>query len=181
MRNFTEQTHFIGAVLPDVLVEKITAFRRYTHDRYGCRSGHSTPPHITLVPPFVIEDGYSTDDLARAIMALDARPFNCTVDGFGSFDERTVFAHVKTSREWTDLKDRVSGAVKDLGSIRMDRRPFRPHITIANRDIPPGKTMQILEYLSAFDISTTFSVDTIAVFERRDHRWAEAERLFLRG
>ncbi len=179
MRNFTEQTHFIGVPLPEELVENITAFRRYTHDRYGCRSGHSTPPHITLVPPFVINEGADTADIEERIAKVKGVPFNAVVDGFGSFDERTVFAHVQTAREWTGLRDAVNAAVRNLGNIRVDRRPFRPHITIANRDIPPGATMRILEYLSAFDISTEFPVDTIAVFERRDHRWIEAERIRL--
>ena len=179
MRNFTEQTHFIGVPLPDALLKSILSFRNYTHERYGCRSGHSTLPHITIVPPFVINSDCDTADIEGRLSKLKVDIFNAEVDGFGSFDERTIFAHVQSSREWTALRDAVILLVHDLGFIRADRRPFRPHITIANRDIPAGATYRILEYLSSFDIRTEFPVDKLVIFERRDHRWIEARRLRL--
>ncbi len=80
--NFTQQTHFIGVLLPDALAPKeqtsITSShasgakathdltltlqdcRRYMNEAYGCKSGHGTPIHVTLVPPFRLQEEYTT-------------------------------------------------------------------------------------------------------------------------
>ena len=49
---FPQQTHFIGVLLPDNLTRAVEEYRRYMNRTYGCRSGHATPVHVTLVPPF---------------------------------------------------------------------------------------------------------------------------------
>ena len=64
---FPMQTHFIGVLLPDDLTLTLEDCRRYMNRTYGCRSGHGTPIHVTLVPPFRLQEEYSTEDLARAI------------------------------------------------------------------------------------------------------------------
>ena len=46
-----DKTHFIG-VLPSLEIERIVESDRKWSEKYGCRSGHSTPIHVTLVPPF---------------------------------------------------------------------------------------------------------------------------------
>ena len=48
------QTHFIGVLLPDELTRMLEECRRYMNRLYGCMSGHATPVHITLVPPFAL-------------------------------------------------------------------------------------------------------------------------------
>ena len=65
--NFPQQTHFIGVLLPEDISLTLEDCRRYMREAYGCKSGHVTPIHVTLIPPFRLSDEYSTADLARAI------------------------------------------------------------------------------------------------------------------
>ena len=60
---FPMQTHFVGVLLPDDLTLTLEDCRHYMNRTYGCRSGHGTPIHVTLVPPFRLPEEYSTDDL----------------------------------------------------------------------------------------------------------------------
>ena len=55
------QTHFIGVLLPDELTRMLEECRRYMNRLYGCMSGHATPVHITLVPPFALPREYTAD------------------------------------------------------------------------------------------------------------------------
>ena len=48
------QTHFAGVTVSGSLAETVRGCRRWMHERYGCKSGHLTPPHVTLIPPFDI-------------------------------------------------------------------------------------------------------------------------------
>ena len=108
--NFTQQTHFIGVLLPEDITLTLEDCRRYMREAYGCKSGHATPIHVTLVPPFRLPDEYTTEDLARAI-ETDVLPkglvFTAHIDNFDAFGDRTIFAKVVTDKKWVALRDAV--------------------------------------------------------------------------
>ena len=51
-QNLPQQTHFIGVLTPEDITLTLEDCRRYMNEAYGCRSGHLTPIHVTLIPPF---------------------------------------------------------------------------------------------------------------------------------
>ena len=65
--DFIQQTHFIGVLVPEDIRATLEDCRRYMNEAYGCKSGHRTPIHVTLVPPFHLPEEFSTKDLAMAI------------------------------------------------------------------------------------------------------------------
>ena len=88
--NFTQQTHFIGVLLPEDITLTLEDCRRYMREAYGCKSGHGTPIHVTLVPPFRLQDQYSTEDLARAIekeVLPKGLGFTAHIDNFDAFEK----------------------------------------------------------------------------------------------
>ena len=112
--NFPQQTHFIGVLLPEDITLTLEDCRRYMREAYGCKSGHATPIHVTLVPPFRLPEEYTTEDLARAIES-EVLPkglgFTGHIDNFDAFGDRTLFAKVVTDEKWVSLRDAVYGAV----------------------------------------------------------------------
>lgn len=102
--NFPQQTHFIGVLLPDDITETLENCRHYMNETFGCKSGHGTPIHITLVPPFRLSQGYTTADLARTIQdevlpSAEKLKFVAHVDNFDAFGDRTVFAKVNRNEK----------------------------------------------------------------------------------
>ena len=186
VNNFPQQTHFIGVLVPDDITLTLEDCRRYMKERYGCRSGFQTPIHVTLVPPFHLNENYTTDELMRAI-ENDVVPFanelkfTAHVDNFSSFGERTIFAKVLRDEKWTKLRDKVLGAVLKAapGCTKKDQRPFTPHLTVANRDIPEGVVMDALKVMNEMELVEDFEVNNVTVFERRDGRWVSAGTLEL--
>ena len=186
MYNQFQQTHFIGVLPPEPLALTLEESRRYMRSAYGCKSGQSTPVHVTLVPPFRLEAG--TDALLQAVaraVQTDGRPlrFMAQVSGYGAFGERTLFAAVAASPEWTALRDTVLGAVlrRFPGCTKKDRRPFQPHLTVANRDIPAGACPRALTALAELPLEERFAVDNVAVFERYQSGWQVAGEIPLEG
>ena len=55
-QNLPQQTHFIGVLTPEDITLTLEDCRRYMNEAYGCRSGHLTPIHVTLIPPFRLPD-----------------------------------------------------------------------------------------------------------------------------
>ncbi|MCR5319190.1 MAG: 2'-5' RNA ligase family protein [Treponema sp.] len=186
--SFVRQTHFVGVLLPDDLTLTLEDCRRYMREAYACRSGQATPIHVTLVPPFLLPEQYRSKDLAAVLAdelsnAKDAEKlsFTARVEGFDAFGDRTLFAKVLACTEWTRLRDRTLKAVLNAfpGSTRKDQRPFQPHLTVANRDIPPGVMTDALQSMRELNLAEDFPVDNITVFERIGGLWKEACRIPL--
>lgn len=181
---FPMQTHFVGVLLPDDLTLTLEDCRRYMNRTYGCRSGHGTPIHVTLVPPFRLPEEYSTDDLVRAIeknVLARNLGFSAHVDNFDAFGDRTVFAKVSANEKWTALRDETVKAILNTcpGCTKKDLRPFQPHATVANRDIPVGASATALEALNEMNLVEDFPVNNITIFERRGDKWISAVTLEL--
>lgn len=151
---------------------------------YGCRSGHGTPPHITLLAPFSLFPEYTEKDVfsccaeaAEEAFGKGLLPLAVSVDGFGSFSERTLFAHVTDGEGWQNLYEefvrifqaRMPGLLKKTG------RRFYPHISIANRDIPAGAMDEALRHFAGLSLHARFEAAAVTVFSRtQTGGWAVA-------
>ena len=141
---------------------------------------------VSIQPKFVMFQATrvrvkSGEDARRLTEEVESREFNgkrfsARVEGFGAFGERTVFARVLPSEAWLRIRDAVLHAVleKCPHCTKKDTRPFQPHITIANRDIPAGATAKALIVLNDTALRADFPADNIAVFERENGLWRTA-------
>ena len=180
--NFVQQTHFIGVLLPEDITLTLEDYRRYMNEAYGCKSGYGTPIHVTLVPPFSLQDECSTVDLVKAI-EKEVLPkklwFTAHIENFDAFGDRTLFAKVQANDLWSRLRDETVKAILNACPVctKKDKRPFQPHATVANRDIPAGVTTAALEVMNELQLVEDFSVDNITIFERKGSKWEVAVRL----
>lgn len=185
-KNFPQQTHFLGVLVPDDITLTLEDCRRYMNENYGCKSGYGTPIHVTLVPPFRLPEEFRTADLVAAIEKevlplAEKLKFDAHIENFDAFGDRTVFAKVIASKNWTALRDKVVAAVLNAapGCTKKDQRPFQPHLTVANRDIPAGASVNALKVLNEMNLVEDFPVDNITIFERKGGRWEAAVTLEL--
>ena len=181
-----QQTHFIGVLLPEDITLTLEDCRRYMNEVYGCKSGHGTPIHVTLVPPFKLPEEYSTADLISAI-EKDVLPkrlgFTAHIDNFDAFGDRTLFANVIADDAWTKLRDETVKALLYAcpRCSKKDPRPFQPHATVSNRDIPAGIMTKALQVMNELKLAKDFPVDNITIFERKGNRWEAGVILELSG
>ena len=151
---------------------------------YGCKSGHGTPIHVTLVPPFRLQEEYSTVDLIRAIekeVLPKGLGFTAHIDNFDAFGDRTLFAKVVANEHWAKLRDETVQAILNTcpGCSKKDRKPFQPHATVSNRDIPQGVTAKALQVMNELKLVEDFPIDNITIFERKGNRWESSVTMEL--
>lgn len=103
--------------------------------------------------------------------------FTAHIQNFDAFGDRTIFAKVLQDQKWTLLRDKLLSAVLQAapGSTKKDQRPFQPHLTVANRDIPAGASKDTLEVMNELNLVEDFPVDNITIFERKNGRWEAAQ------
>lgn len=140
----------------------------------GSRSGHRTAPHITLVPPFAAPD-VTRIDLFHLLGSVAActQSFEGICEGFGAFGDRTVYVRVLQDSSWETLRASLyrESSIRLPGLLPPARNPFTPHITVANRDIPPGALPPALEYFHDLDFQANFPVDHLALFYWSTDHW----------
>ncbi len=167
-------SYFLGLTLPGELRETIESERRWMQKKWGNRSGMKTEPHITLIPPFDCD--FSVHDIKEILSGIVFPPVKVSVSGYGSFGERTIYAHVERSRELEVLLREISKTLCDNGIRIKEEKRYTPHITIANRDIKPYSFIPSMEYLNSIDINETFSLNSFMIFFFRDYSWIADER-----
>ncbi len=183
--NFLQQTHFVGVLLPEDITLTLEDCRRYMNQAYGCKSGHGTPIHVTLVPPFKLPEAFTTENLAQAIeknLSSKNLSFTAHINNFDAFADKTLFAKVTANQKWTDLRDETVKSVLNAfpGCTKKDTRTFVPHLTVANRDIPPGTMTAALTVMNELNLTEDFPVDNITIFEKASHHWQASLTLPLK-
>ena len=130
--------YFIALVLPSALNQKVLHLKNFMHERYDCKVGLKSPAHITLIPPFWMEEDREVElfyDVGQ--LAKKFSPFIIQTKNFSAFKPRTIFIEVEKNIALNRLKENVDNFFKLNNSykIKVDSRPFHPHITIATRDL----------------------------------------------
>ncbi|MDQ3277677.1 MAG: RNA 2',3'-cyclic phosphodiesterase [Bacteroidota bacterium] len=129
--------YFIAVVLPKHIDEKVWEHKQQMRERYGCKVGLKSPAHITLVPPFWMEEESEPalrTDLEH--LARETPTFTLTTANFSAFKPRTIFVAVEENTTLQDLKKRSDNFFRGKGyKMKIENRPFHPHITIATRDL----------------------------------------------
>lgn len=107
------------------------------------------------------------EDLALALSAVKAAPFELRLKGVGHFGSsrgaRAVWADVEPAPELTELRNRIDATLQRAG-LDPEHRKFRPHVTLARlRHATPGGIAPWLAANAMFN-SMPFTVDRFALF-----------------
>ncbi len=166
--------YFIGVTLPEDLRAAIESARGWMQKKWGNRSGMKTECHITLIPPFKCDKPLS--EMKEMLRSLSLPLVSVSVRGWGSFGERTIYAHVDESESLLLLRNAIGNRLRENGvSFTIEKR-FTPHITIANRDIKPYAFIPSMEYLNEIKLDTAFTVDSFMIFSFIDWSWRSGEK-----
>ena len=131
------QMFFTAIVLPNNLNEKILSYKKWVQEKYGCRVGMKSPAHITLLPPFWTEPANEERLKQELQVVCNSFPsFVVETNNFSAFKPRTLFIAVKENERLNQLKKMTDNYFRGTNyGVKIDGRPFHPHITIATRDL----------------------------------------------
>ncbi|RZK01798.1 MAG: hypothetical protein EOO46_19190, partial [Flavobacterium sp.] len=131
------QMYFIAVVLPEELNQKILSYKHWMAEKYSCRVGLKSPAHITIVPPFWTEPE-KEERLLNDIDTISSshKKFRLKTENFSAFKPRTLFIAVEDNEQLKMLKQTADHLFRNTDyKIKIENRPFHPHITIATRDL----------------------------------------------
>jgi 2'-5' RNA ligase len=169
--------YFIAVTAPPAVNEEVLSWKNFMQEQYGCKAALKSPAHITLVPPFnmdVNEQVFLENCMKR--FSAQAAPFTVTLKNFSSFAPRVLYVDVVNNHDLEQLKLGLEKHLLSFSSfpIKIDSRPFHPHVTIANRDLGKQDYYKAWEVFQHKQYEATFAVEKISLMLLKGNAWAIA-------
>src|SRR6266498_5542258 len=91
--------YFIALVAPGKINEEILKWKNYMKEQFGCLVALRSPAHITLVPPFWMEEAFE-EKLKNALTSFSGQQnkFEITLKNFAAFKPKVIYAAVLPSQ-----------------------------------------------------------------------------------
>lgn len=170
----TAKMYFIAIVAPAQINTQVLQWKYYMRDHYGCTVALRSPAHITLIPPFwmneQLEPGLITDVDS---FSLQHHSFPITLKNFDAFKPRVIFVGIEENKSLQQLKSSLEQHLLSLHKypIKKESRPYHPHLTIANRDLRKKDFYPAFDHFSKIDYAETFPASDIAVLKHDGMEW----------
>ncbi len=156
----TEYCYFIGIGLPPNEDRFFSALKA----TYSRLDEISSPPHITIKPPFFHRnESYIREKLTACCSTIDS--FEVKISLVGSFAHKrnsTVFLAPQKTAELKRLERRIS----DTFSFLPPEPDYHPHLTIGQR-IPHAEVSQVKAQLRFQEISLQLLVTSVTSYRRK--------------
>lgn len=166
--------NFLALLPPKEVSEEIKELKKEISKKYNCKRALRLPAHITLVPPFKMENERMEDltDQLR-IFCLKFSEIEVCLKGFGSFPPRVIFIEVANPEDIRPFKDQLLTALENfLPAEHLNSgRPFRPHITLATRDLSRESFYPAWEALKNSEFTARFTVTQLTLFRHNGKTW----------
>jgi 2'-5' RNA ligase len=170
--------YFIALVLPQHLNEKVLKYKNIMLEKYNCRVGLKSPAHITLVPPFWMEEekeeqlinniNYNINSLSNELSS-----FHIATSNFSAFKPQTIFIAPEPNDDLNTVKKAIDDFFKNNSfyNIKIDPRPFHPHITIATRDLYKKSFYEIWPWFAEKKFTEEWTAEGVSILRHNKKNW----------
>lgn len=166
---------FIALLPPPDLQAQITQIKQDFCDRYQSRAALKSPPHITLYPPF--QWPLTTIAEVKTLLqnfAQTRSAFPITLQGYGAFPPRVIYIDVRPSPVLNLIHQDLLTALDQTLNLRDPResqRPYRPHLTVAFRDLQRSHFHRAWSEYRDRPFQTEFQATHLTLLSHTQHRW----------
>jgi len=165
--------YFIALIPAEPLKEQINALKIKCSKSYQSDHALRSPPHITIIPPFnmnIENDKIVTELLVK--FADHSSPFKIGLSGFGAFKPRVIYIKIKPNNILREIQISLAEQFDMEINIPFQRhKPFRPHITVAFRDLSPEMFYKAWEKYKYESFESTFAANSIFLLRHNGRSW----------
>jgi 2'-5' RNA ligase len=157
--------------------EKINTFKLDFSKRFGSSKALKVYPHITLKAPFKCSEG-GKSELLNWFTQMNTRqePFSIELNGFGAFHNKhnpVVFINPVINSDLIQLQKELMIGFNSIfpAYIHPVDVNFKPHITVAYRDLTPEKFSEAWQEYKHKPFNDVFDVTAIYLLEHDRNKW----------
>lgn len=158
------------AILPnDKICNEIRGFKEELEKDYGISWALRSPAHITLFPPFHLEED-SLNAVINRLRGFNYCNFPIELDSFDKFDAKVIYLKVKDHHHFIKVKDRLEWELSEF-NIKSRTHEFHPHMTIAHKDLDERLFEKLWKRFRGEPYYRKFKDWSIKVFEYSPDGW----------
>jgi 2'-5' RNA ligase len=166
--------YFIAVVAPADINDTVLKWKLLMKERFSCVVALRSPAHITLVPPFWMED-VKEDKLKNAldVFSRSQTPFAIAVKDFDVFKPRVIYVNVQPNNSLQSLRVRLEQFLlkQEYFPVKKEERPFHPHISIATRDLHKKAFREAWEIFKQKKYETTWIATGVSLLKHNQKNW----------
>jgi 2'-5' RNA ligase len=165
--------YFLAIIPPEDISIIVTALKTEAKTKFGSKHALKSPPHITIVPPFwLAEDQLLGLEAVITDSVKSQEIFSLNLNGFSCFTPRVIYISNSLSNELANFQQNIfrKSALFHNKSLKKNRL-FTPHMTVAFKDLDPGKFAAAWDYFSAKSIDLRFQVEGLYLLKHQAKRW----------
>lgn len=165
----------VAIAVPDPWGERLQEYRT----SLGDRSAHGIPTHITLMPPFEVDEAWLPGVEKHLAEAASAKsPFRIHLRGTGTFRPVSPVVFV-TVVQGISSCEQLAFSIRS-GPLAADLMyPYHPHVTVAH-DLDEGLLDRAFEELADFECE--FDADHFLLYAHDDEvGWRPTQEFALTG
>lgn len=165
------------AILPPVQVsDLLQEIRLECSRKFGVFKALRPPVHITLYPPFHLEESCEGNLIRLVNEGTRSLPsFTMQLENYGSFARKVVYVHAIKNHGLENLYQATLGVI---ARNKIDRQiesrinqPYNPHITIAYRDVSNAQFTAIWNEYKDRQLQLSFEVERFTLLKHEKQRW----------
>jgi 2'-5' RNA ligase len=166
--------NFIALAAPEEINNDILKWKEFMRDRFGCTVALRSPAHVTLIPPFWMEDVLE-NSLQNAINKFSAQQtlFEISLLNFDVFKPRVIYINILPNERLQLLQEQLQAYLMQskLFPIKKDERLFHPHVTIATRDLHKKAFSEAWEIFKQKKYKASWFADNISLLKHNQKKW----------
>lgn len=176
--------YFITLLPPEDLIHHIEMVKLGLAKQFNCKEALKLVPGISLQAPFQqlpFREEIMVEKLKR--FAYLQYPMMIRLNGYGAFPEHTIFMKVKPSNTLKMLNYQLGKFLKaelNFSDDMIGHGVFRPHLTVATKDIKSKFRKIFTEYKSR-KFEANFMASSMYLMKHNYSHWEVLKELSFKG
>jgi len=171
----TQNWYFIAIVPPEPLKTDAQRIKEEFAAEYGTSVGLKSPPHITLIAPFVTDQETKSEVIEFLNrFAQTSSGFPLHIDGFDHFNQKVIFLKPVSNRPLSALGRRINNEFyRHFPQFKRPNFSFSAHMTVAYRDISSDVFDRSWEIYREKPFSGQCVIDRLFLLRHNGETWVE--------
>ena len=152
--------------------------KRQFASQYRSKAGLRSPPHITLFAPFQWQESHESSLIGGLTDFVQQQiNFDLVLNGYGAFAPRVVYVQVEDSPILNQVHHQLLDHLASSIGVQSDQREFRPHLTVAFRDLSPTQFQKAWREFKDRPIRFEFEAKSLALLKHNGRSWDVLEEI----
>ena len=166
--------YFNALVAPEEINRQVLEWKNFMKEHYGCVVALRSPAHITLIPPFWMEETLEQElENVLAEFSKQKKSFEILLKNFSAFKPRVIYVSVETNESLQKMQPELERSIINAGSfpIKPGDRPFHPHVSIATRDLYKKAFHEAWDIFKEKKYNAAWMVNGISLLKHNEKNW----------